>query len=258
MARLNKSNINSVFFEVVERTVYWEKVYGGLFQEDKYEYTPKYKAIVDKEKETLFVIASRNYQLITNHEVLEEGKRIANLIFSDNENNNEHFKFDLYACSLGAKRASCKMILARDVDVKQPLICDAWSPVLIASNSYNKSLALRYIIGFSYHMTDLIYPQVGENFVIPIEKGSTMDFHNQINETLKKNRHFLMGLVNEAMADFQIKIERLKKKQVTNNMYLAMFCKFFNICKSKYYDQGALVANKARSVIFKKNRCCVL
>lgn len=253
MARLNKSNINSVFFEVVERTVYWEKVYGGLFQEDKYEYTPKYKAIVDKEKETLFVIASRNYQLITNHEVLEEGKRIANLIFSDNENNNEHFKFDLYACSLGAKRASCKMILARDVDVKQPLICDAWSPVLIASNSYNKSLALRYIIGFSYHMTDLIYPQVGENFVIPIEKGSTMDFHNQINETLKKNRHFLMGLVNEAMADFQIKIERLKKQQVTNNMYLAMFCKFFNICKSKYYDQGALVSNKARSVIFKKN-----
>ena len=73
MARLNKSNINSVFFEVVERTVYWEKVYGGLFQEDKYEYTPKYKAIVDKEKDTLFVIASRNYQLITNYEVLEEG-----------------------------------------------------------------------------------------------------------------------------------------------------------------------------------------
>ena len=45
MAQLNKSNINSIFFEVVERNVYWDKVNGGLFQEDKYEYTPKYKAI---------------------------------------------------------------------------------------------------------------------------------------------------------------------------------------------------------------------
>ena len=53
MAQLNKSNINSIFFEVVERNVYWDKVNGGLFQEDKYEYTPKYKAIVDKDRETL-------------------------------------------------------------------------------------------------------------------------------------------------------------------------------------------------------------
>ena len=232
MAKLDKSSINSIFFEVIERNVYWEKVNRGLFQGYNYEYTPRYKAIVDKEKDSLFVIASCNYQLITNYEVLEEGKRIADLIFSDKDNDNEHFKFDLYASSLGAKRASCKMILARDVDVKQPLICDAWSPVLIATNSYNKSLALRYIIGFSYLMTDVIYPQVGENFVIPIEKGSTTDFHDQISETLKKNRCFLSGLVNEAMADFRIKIERLKKQQVTNNMYLAMFCKFFNISKS--------------------------
>lgn len=252
MARLNKIDTNPLFFDVVERNVFWEKVHGGLFPEVNYEYTERYKAIVDKERDSLFVIASRNYQLITNKEVLEEGKRIANLIFSDKDNYNEHFKFDLYSCSLGAKRASCKMILARDVDVKQPLICDAWSPVLIATNSYNKSLALKYTIGFSYLMTDLIYPQVGENFVIPIEKGSTVYFHDQISETLKQNRPYLSGLVNEAMADFRIKIERLKKQQVTNNMYLAMFCKFFNISKSKYYDQGILVPNKARSIISKK------
>ena len=91
MARLNKIDTNPLFFDVVERNVFWEKVHGGLFPEVNYEYTERYKAIVDKERDSLFVIASRNYQLITNKEVLEEGKRIANLIFSDKDNYNEHF-----------------------------------------------------------------------------------------------------------------------------------------------------------------------
>ena len=251
MAKLYKKDPTPLFFDVVERNVFWEKVHGGLFPENNYEYTRKYKAIVDKDSDSLFVIARYSYQLITNKDALDEGKRIAKIIFRDN--NNEHFKFDLYAYSISENRANCAMILARDVDVKQPYICDAWSPVLVVTNSYNKTVALRYTIGFSYLMTNLIFPQTGKKFEIPIEKGSTKCFHDQISEILHKKRDYLYGLVDEAMGDFRIKIDRLKRQKVTNNMYLAMFCKFFNIIKSKYYSQEILVPYKTRKLIHWKD-----
>ncbi|MGN1275964.1 MAG: hypothetical protein ACI4UK_03130 [Floccifex sp.] len=253
MAKLNRTDPSPLFFDVVERNVFWEKVHGGLFHEDNFEYTKRYKAIVDKERDSLFVISRYSYQLITNKEALDEGKRIAGLIFSDNVDNNEHFKFDLYSYSISANRANCAMILARDIDIKQPFICDAWSPVLIVTNSYNKTVALRYTIGFSFLMTNLIFPQTGKKFEIPIEKGSTKYFHDQISEILYKKKIHLYGLVKEAMRDFSMKIERLKRQKVTNNMYLAMFCKFFNIEKSKYYTQDILIPNKTRKLIYWKD-----
>lgn len=252
MAELCKKDPNPLFFDVVERNVFGEKVHGGLFPEDNLEYTRKYKAIVDKDRDYLFVIARYSYQLITNKDALDEGKRIAKIIFQDNYNN-DHFKFDLYDFSINTNRTNCAMILARDVDIKQPFICDAWSPVFVVTNSYNKSVALRYTIGFSYLRTNLIFPQTGKKFEIPIEKGSTKCFHDQISEIIYKKRDHLFGLVNEAMSDFRIKIDRLKRQKVTNNMYLAMFCKFFKIEKSKYYIQEILVPNKTRKLIYWKD-----
>ena len=62
---------------------------NGIDNQGLYGFTNK--AIVDKDRDYLFVIARYSYQLITNKDALDEGKRIAKIIFQDNSEINISF-----------------------------------------------------------------------------------------------------------------------------------------------------------------------
>lgn len=227
-------NIQLIKFPVDIRRVYWEKSEKVNFAVNSYvlpEFTGRYMAIVDKEKQHLFTIASDSYLLVTNEEAYWIEQAIAKFIFwkPDNNTNYDFVPYDVYLRN--RDRACCSVSIARQIDMNQPEIKDGWFAAITMMNSYNKSIALSYFIGFgnSKHHISLIFP---ENAIkLKLKKNVSQGLIEQIAEELShSNGMYAIDQIEQAFAE---KIKKLKDAVMDGNMFLAFFCKFFKITKNK-------------------------
>lgn len=221
-----------LMFPVDARNVYWEESdHRTSGHEPMYpRYTSHYYAIVDRERRYLFTIVSDSYLLITNIEAYWIEQAIAQFVFWRADDNN-NYKFVPYSESLRKDRACCNISIARQIDINQPEIKDGWFAAINMVNSYNKSVALSYYIGFvnSRYNISLIFPENAIKFKLKKDKNN--DIVGQIADQLAGSKG--MYSIKNLEEKFIKKIKRLQAATMDGNMFLAFFCKFFFISKQR-------------------------
>ena len=106
--------------------------------------TPNYRAIVNQSDGQIISIVGKNYQLISNEEALEKGKEIFTQLYPFVKPN-ELIPFKVVTPN---SKASVHIDLIHEsVDFKV-FEQETWLPFLRTTNSYNRSVALSYEIGF--------------------------------------------------------------------------------------------------------------
>lgn len=103
-------------------------------------------------------------------------------------------------------------------------------------NSYNKSVALTYYVGFvnSRHNVSVIFPENSINF--KLKKNVSKDLMEQIAEQLAfSNGRYSIDKIEE---NFKKKIDKLKAADMAGIQFLSYFCKFFHITKQDIIIRG--------------------
>ena len=225
-----------LFFPVDERSVFWEtdenaKDYRKPTiwnQNTSIEWTERYYAIVDREESHLFTIVSKSYLLVDNLEAYWNSLAIANYLFKKPDAN-ENFEFVPFKRWLKKDRSACEISICRSINYNQPNLRGGWCSGVTMLNSYNKSVALTYYIGFFHpgYRISILLPEYSISFKLKKDKNNSI--HSQIAKQLAGNAKadMLQGM-EEA---FLKKLDNLKKTPMDENMFLAFFCKFFHISR---------------------------
>lgn len=238
-AKINDTDprLDELFFPVDERFVFWEKdetKVGGLYKIPcdpkpiNPEWTGRYYAIVDREQEYLFTIASESYLLVSNIEAYWISLAMANYLYKKPDVN-ENFDFFPFKKWLREDRASCEISICRDIDYNQPNLRDGWCSGITMLNSYNKSVALTYYIGFFNPIFNISILLPGNAISFKLKKNSNYGILNQIAKEFAKCD--VANFIQRKEQEFLSLLDDLKKSPMDGNLFLAFFCKFFRISR---------------------------
>lgn len=241
---LNKpldSELEALFFPVEERDVYWEKDERKQSNNpSKPEFTDRYFAIVDKERNSLFTIVSESYDLVTNIEAYFISRAIARYMFRS-DNSNDNFEFVPVYHWINKNRSVCEISIGRKLDINQPKLNDGWIAGITMLNSYNKTVALTYYVGFfrenSFGNRPLCLLLPENLMSLKVKKDKYNNMFSQIEEQLmdleEKKR------IQDMEQSFMKKLDDLKNIAMDGDMFMALFCKFFHITKQRYNNDEA-------------------
>lgn len=135
-------------FDDLKFPVKLRRIYTDLNGEKKKIEVPNSRAVVNTESGAVLGVVNKNYELITNSEAVELGKKCcAELFGMDEATNINVFKIDAPStasyCHIDLVHDSYRMNLWDEA--KQS---DVYVPYVRITNSYNTSRALRFDIGF--------------------------------------------------------------------------------------------------------------
>ena len=138
------NKLEDVLFDVELQDVYSEfRFPETLFKQQIF--TPNHLAVVNQSSGQIISIVSNKYKLISNKEAIEMGKRIFTQLYPE-VNTDELIPYKVVApFSKGSAHID---LIHKDVNFK---VWDqeTWLPFLRTSNSYNRSYALAFEIGFA-------------------------------------------------------------------------------------------------------------
>ncbi len=134
-----------IMFPVLQLPVFVKtKINDSLFP-NAIEYESKdHKALFNERDENILSIVSNNYKLITNEQALEIGKKAFVSLFPS-VNKDDLIPFKVIATK---KLTSCHIDLIHKEVKLDKWNQDTWLPFLRVSNSYNRSVALSFELGF--------------------------------------------------------------------------------------------------------------
>ncbi len=136
-------NLNEVLFDVKLQNVYSNFVHPKTFLKQSVN-APNLKSIVNQETGRIISVVSRNYRLISNKEALEMGKHLFSQIYPQTKVD-ELVPFKVVAPTT---KASVHIdLIHKDVNFNV-WEQENWLPFLRVTNSYNRSHALSFEIGF--------------------------------------------------------------------------------------------------------------
>lgn len=136
MAR--NTNIDEILFPVECKPVYLENHSKPLYG---------YSALVGKSPtggETVFSIVSDNYQLITNNEAIEMGKEIHGRLFPGAKSDS----FEIFNVIASKTKGSCHIDIIDKNYTLNILAQEVYVPFVRIQNSYNKTMPLKFQLGF--------------------------------------------------------------------------------------------------------------
>jgi len=132
------TNINDLLFKVECKPVYLENQRHPLFG---------YKAVVGKFAnggEAVFSVVSDNYQLISNVEAIEMGKEIHGRLFPGAKSDS----FEIFNVIAAKTKGSCHIDIIDKNYTLNLWAQEVYVPFVRIQNSYNKTLPLKFQIGF--------------------------------------------------------------------------------------------------------------
>ena len=140
------TEIESLMFPVELRPVYYTDT--GIDGTQLQKHIPNSRVVVNKKSGKPFGVVSNNYKLVTNEQALKMGEKYcADLFGSDEVGNIDIFKVDAPSTGSYCHIDLIHRSYAMDLWDKQEQ-SDIYIPYLRVTNSYNKSRALRFDIGF--------------------------------------------------------------------------------------------------------------
>lgn len=234
--------LKEVFFPVEEQPISW-----GEFMDSRNR-IPRYKAIIDsKTKRTLSVVSSK-YRLVRNIEAYEIADYVVRTVF----NGKTLDDFECYNILMPKSKGSCRidLIIPNNFNTLFGNKDEIWTPFVRISNSYNRTMTLRYEIGFCRWicLNGVIFGQTGISFSITHTGSITRKEIDQ----LIKNAQARIGSIGSLWAAFELKMEKLKSIALPSSSALAIFCKAFDISVNKddiSEAQKVILANRTEQIV---------
>jgi len=136
--------LKDILFDVEMGSVFYEDPYSSKDTTPKKMCAKNHQAVVNQKTGEIISIVGNNYKLISNREALEIGKNLFRELYPK-EDPNALFPFKVVAPkTMGSAHID---LIHRDVNFSVFEQAD-WLPFIRTTNSYNRSFALTYEIGF--------------------------------------------------------------------------------------------------------------
>lgn len=223
--------------------------------------TPDYRAVVNQSDGKIISIVGKNYQLISNERAVEMGKQIFTQLYPI-------VKVDElipYKVVAPKSRASVHIdLIHKDVNFK---VWDQeeWLPFLRTTNSYNRSVALSFEIGFVRKLCSngVLFNKQSIKLKFLHNKGNTVDIisaANQIKTTshlftehckflknYKIPKELMFALVCQIL---DVKLELPKENQINKKLNsLQNLMELTNVLTKRYSDESGPDAYTAFNVV---------
>lgn len=220
MERKAKSfDINEAFFPVEEMPISLDNRHGNQ------KPISGYKAIVEKETGRVLSVVSSKYRLVLNREAYELADYVVRAVF-------EGKTLDDFVCFnilMPKTKGSCRidLIIPNNFNKLFGDETESWTPFVRISNSYNKTMVLRYEIGFCrlICLNGVIFGQTGITFSITHWGGIT---RKEIDKLINKAKREI-GDIGSLWKAFEEKMNYLRSISLPSSSALAIYCKAFDI-----------------------------
>ena len=212
-------DLKEAFFPVTQRPLRWVDMYNRQHP------ILGYKALVDDLGNHISIVSGR-YKLVTNEDAYSLAKYVIKGVFQTAKLSD----FKCYNIYMPTTRSSCRIDLIIPGSERNPFEGgrDTWTPFLRISNSYNHTCVLSYEVGFcrSICLNGVIF---GNNGVkISFDHNSQVSQHT-IAEQIVNQAYKKIGDIERLWTNVRNKLTVLRKIQVPIGMWLAVFCKIFNV-----------------------------
>jgi hypothetical protein len=177
--------------------------------------TPNYRAVVNQSNGQIISIVGKNYQLISNEAAIEKGKQIFTQLYPW-VNVDELIPYKVVAPN---SKASAHIDLIHEkVDFKI-WEQETWLPFLRTTNSYNRSVALSFEIGFVRKLCSngVLFNKKSIKLKYLHNKGNTVDVINAANQIKTTSTLF----TDQCMS--------LKNYAIPKEQMFALVCQILNI-----------------------------
>jgi hypothetical protein len=191
---------------------------GMLFDtgERKVRRVPGFKAVVAQDNGDVFAIVTKNYNLITNRTALELGRLCFTEVFTGT--NSKMMK--LFNIIMPETRSFCHFDFLHEGAKFCPFKSDSWQPYLRITNSYNRTFALNFDLGFCRNIC--------KNGVIFGKKNIEFKFlHTRRTADPAVQFKLRAGELSALEAQFTEALFNLKRFHVPRKVMWALVCKVF-------------------------------
>ena len=234
-------DLEEAFFPVVEEPINVDVFMGR----------PKrihgYKALVEQETGRVISVVSSKYRLLLNREAYEFADIIIQAVFEGKR----LCDFECFNILMPKTKGSCRidLILPNDFNKLFGKESESWTPFVRISNSYNRSMPLKYEIGFCRWIckNGVIFGQLGITFSIN-HTELTIEYIDMLIERAREK----MGSIVSLWFEFEKKMNALKEISLPVSACLPIYCKAFdiNIKEKLTEDQKDILRLKAKQIIY--------
>ena len=236
------------FFPVTVHPAFW------LDYQKKHHYIPGQKVLVDAERNRPLAVVSEGYRVITNEEAYDMADVIVRGVF----NGHSLGSFQCYNIMMPSTRSYCRM----DFIIPQSSFSafgsrrESYTPFLRISNSYNRTLVLRYEIGFCRWicLNGCIFgaKSYTATFVHSLQKKQ-----RTLDDAIAEARRTI-GSIDAIWTVIEKKLTTLSQIAVPFELALPVFCQVFSIpnidneevswkTAEKYISRAKLFLTQAKS-----------
>jgi hypothetical protein len=198
----------------------------------------RFKAIVADDDETVFAVVTDNYRLITNQEAIEIGSKCFKQIFDAVETKD----MILHNVIMPHTRSYCHLDYLHSGKMIGVFKNDVWNPFIRISNSYNRTYALKFNLGFCRGIC--------KNGVIFGEKNIIFKYiHTKLEKEPEVQFKLRAGEFKIFQARFIAALQNIKRYHVPPDVMWALACKAF-----KWYLPNDLTKNQLESLNEREHR----
>ena len=205
-----------------------------------------YKALVDQQTGKVISVVSSKYRLLLNREAYDLADIIIRAVFEGKK----LCDFECFNILMPQTNSSCRidLIIPNDFNNLFGKESESWTPFVRISNSYNRSMTLKYEIGFCRWIckNGVIFGQLGITFSINHTGRMKENIDMLIDKAKKK-----MGDIVSLWSAFEKKMIALKEISLPVSACLPMYCKAFNINikETLTENQKHILRSKAKQII---------
>jgi len=177
--------------------------------------TPDYRAVVNQSNGQIISIVGKNYQLICNREAIEKGKQIFTQLYPWVKVN-ELIPYKVVAPN---SKASAHIDLIHEAVDFKVWDQETWLPFLRTTNSYNRSVALSFEIGFVRKLCSngVLFNKQSIKLKYLHNKGNTVDVIHAANQIKTTSNLFADQCLS------------LKDYAIPKELMFALVCQILNI-----------------------------
>lgn len=108
------------------------------------QHVAEFSAVLDVESRRVFSVVTQDYRLVTNWEAITMGQECLRTVFAGIKSDS----MKVYDIKMPKTRSYCHVDFIHEGVVFRPWPSDEWFPFLRVTNSYNKTMPLRFDLGF--------------------------------------------------------------------------------------------------------------
>lgn len=221
-----KVPVENALFPVVLRDIYLKgesnQQQRSLLEAEK---TPsvfarihRFKAVVAQDNKHVFSVVAPDYKLITNEEAIELGYECFKQVFKVTKMEDMEF----YNLIMPGSRSFCHLDYVHQKREFKPIEDDLWSPYLRITNSYNRTFALKFDLGFCR--------AICMNGVIFGKRNIEFKFHHSRRAS---DPRITFGISSQRLADlekqFTESLLNLKRYHVPKKYMWPLVCKVYGL-----------------------------